>query len=154
MTLASIRDSENWFLDYDTAGKEVAGATLPGELAHWFRKSGYRDVVEETNLVLDKGTGTIDKANEYFRNGYSVCLFIKFNPLKQDDQFQEGGLFEKHWVVMRSPIDRSNGKIRAKVFTWGTGEWEIPQVTTSGSKDLPVDKFLRNFYGFVAGKPL
>ena len=29
MTMASIRDSENWFFDYDTAEKEFAGITMP-----------------------------------------------------------------------------------------------------------------------------
>ena len=55
----------------------------------------------------------------------------------------------EHWVVLRSLIDRSNGKVALTVFTWGEGEYQIPH----GSKDLSVGDFLDNFYGYVAGKP-
>jgi len=148
MTMASIRDSENWFLDYDTAEKETAGMTLPGELSHWFRRAGYSDVREETNLVANKGTGTIDDANRLFGQGYRVCLFIGINMLNEKHQ-SEGSLTAEHWVVQRSPIDRSNGKVRLQVFSWGEGAYQIPP----GSKDLSVGDFLDNFYGYVAGKP-
>lgn len=148
MTMASIRDSENWFLDYDTAKKETAGMTLPGELAHWFRRAGYSDVREETNLYFNKGTGTIDDANRLFGRGYRVCLFIGINMLSEKDQ-TAGSLTAEHWVVQRSPIDRSNGKVRLQVFTWGEGNYQIPH----GIKDLSVGDFLDNFYGYVAGKP-
>ena len=148
MTMASIRDSENAFFDYDVAAKEFAGITLPGELAHWFRRAGYADVREETNLVANKGTGTIDGANKLFGQGYRVCLFIGINMLSEKVQ-SKGSWTAEHWVVLRSLIDRSNGKVALTVFTWGEGEYQIPH----GSKDLSVGDFLDNFYGYVAGKP-
>ncbi|MGL4324453.1 MAG: hypothetical protein ACRCTD_10480 [Beijerinckiaceae bacterium] len=148
MTMASIRDSENAFLDYDTVDKAFAGMTLPGELADWFRRAGYSDIRNVTNVSIDKGTGTVDAATRLFNQGYRVCLFIAANMLKEADQ-TDGDWLADHWVVLRSPIDRTNDKVRMKVFTWGNGEHQVP----NGSKDLSVSDFLDNFYGYVAAKP-
>ena len=43
LTCASLRDSENWFLDFDDTGfmSDIAGITLPSEMEQWFRKAGY-----------------------------------------------------------------------------------------------------------------
>ena len=152
LTLASIRDSENWFLDYDTADKEMAGITSPMELTNWFEDSGYTDVRNETNLqpLVDEGTGRIDDASRLFANGYRICLFIRSEMLYEASQSEAGDIRSAHYVVLRSPIDRSNGKIRMKVFTWGKGDYQVP----NGSKDLSLHDFLDNFYGYVAAKPV
>jgi hypothetical protein len=148
MTMASIRDSENWFLDYDNADKEFAGITLPGELADWFRRAGYSKVEQDANIVASMGLGEIDDANRLYADGYRICLFIGANILSEKDQSKSSTTAE-HWAVQRSLIDRSNGTVKLKVFTWGDGEYQIPH----GSKTLPVSDFLGNFYGYVAGKP-
>lgn len=151
MTMASLRDSENWFLDYDSAGKELAGITLPGELANWFRKSGYRDVQEDTNLsaAFTKGTSTIDAANRLFADGYRICLFIGAQMLEESEQKRKGSVFDRHWIVQRSRIEYAGNKVRLKVFSWGDGEYSIPH----GRTDLSLSDFTQNFYGYVAGKP-
>jgi hypothetical protein len=146
MTMASIRDSENYFFDYDSIEAEFAGITLPGELAHWFRLAGYSDVREETNVYFNKGTGTLDDATRLFSNGYRVCMFINAKMLDAKEQ-TESSTIPDHWVVLRSPIARSGGKVTLKVFTWGNGDYQIPQ-----AGDLSQDDFLGNFYGYVAGK--
>lgn len=147
MTMASIRDSENWFLDYDNADKEFAGITMPGELAQWFRLAGYSDVREETNLYFRKGAGTVDDTNKLFNQGYRICVFINAQMLEATEQ-TETSRHADHWVVLRSPIARSGDNVSLKVFTWGQGEYQIPQ-----RGDLSVHDFLNNFYGYVAGKP-
>lgn len=40
ISLASLRDSENAFMDYDSPGDQVAGITLPGKLKSWFVLAG------------------------------------------------------------------------------------------------------------------
>lgn len=147
LTMASIRDSENWLFDYDDADKEFAGITLPGELAHWFRKAGYSDVRNVTNVVFNKGSGTLDDADRLYNGGYRVCLFIGINMLSGRKQ-TSGSTTAEHWVVLRSPVTRVGGNVRMTVFTWGTGNHQIPQ---HGS--LSLADFYRNFYGFVAAKP-
>jgi hypothetical protein len=149
LTMASIRDSENYLLDYDTVDKQVAGITTPGELARWFSKSGYSDVRDQTNLKFSKGVGTIDDANRLFEQGYRICLFISANMLKESEQADEGSVLTRHWVIQRSPIDRTNGKVKLQVFSWGEGSYQIP----NGATDLPLSQFIDNFYGFVAAKP-
>jgi hypothetical protein len=145
MTMASIRDSENIIRVYNSASD--SGGTTDGELARWFERAGYSDVRNETNAIFSKGIGTIDSANQLFSQGYRICLYINSNMLHEKRQSTEGR--RSHVVVLRSPIDRSGGKIRLKVFTWGEGDYQIPHGTT----DLSVDDFLDNFYGYVAGKP-
>lgn len=40
ISLASLRDSENAFMDYDSPGDQVAGITLPSKLKSWFVLAG------------------------------------------------------------------------------------------------------------------
>ncbi len=148
LTMASIRDSENLALDYDTARKQFAGITMPRELADWMRRAGYSDIQRDANAVIDRDVETIDAANRLFAQGYRVCLFINTNMLYEDNQ-SDGSVMAEHWVVQRSPIDRANDKVKLTIFTWGKGNYQIPH----GSKPLSVDDFLNNFYGYVAGKP-
>lgn len=156
LVLASLRDSENLFLDFQSTGTDTAGITLPSELWTWFNKAGYRDVIDNTNLtnMFHKEAEDIDSANALFKKGYRVCLFISANMTEsdmkeEDNQMVRGSVFTRHWVVQRSPIDRSNDKVKFQVFTWGNGEYKIP----NGSKDLPLDNFLENYYGYIAAKP-
>ncbi len=146
MTMASIRDSENWFLDYDTADKAFAGITMPGELAQWFRMAGYSDVREETNVYFTKGAGTLDDASALFVKGYRVVVFVNMQMLQATNQTKSSNI-PNHWVVLRSKIDRSGGKVKMTVFSWGEGEYQVPH-----GSDLSLDDFSKNFYGYVAGK--
>ena len=73
-------------------------------------------------------------------------MFINGQMLEAPNQTKSSNI-ANHWVVLRSPIDRSGGKVTAKVFTWGNGDYKIPQ-----GGDLSVDDFLKNFYGYVAAK--
>jgi hypothetical protein len=151
LTMASLRDSENYFLDYDTVAKELAGITLPKELSRWFQRAGFSDIRYDFNAVANKGLNTVEDANQLFYQGYRVCLFIGANMVQGHvDQAYEsqGSTTAEHWVVQQSPIELSNGNVRLKVFTYGNGIYQIP----AGSKDLSVGDFLKNFYGYVAAK--
>lgn len=149
MTMASLRDSENFLFDYDEADDQFAGITMPGELAHWFRRAGYSDVREETNVYFNKGTGTMDDANRLYNQGYRVCLFIGAEMLTSREQTDDTTV-GNHWVVQRSPMLRQNGNVSFNVFTWGEGDRAVPE---NPGKPLSVSDFLENFYGYVAAKP-
>ncbi|MDA9528859.1 MULTISPECIES: hypothetical protein [unclassified Bradyrhizobium] len=156
LTCASIRDSENWFLDFDDTGKisDLAGVTLPSEMEQWFRKAGYRDVRENTNISrFNKGIDDVNEANTLLDRGYRVCLFISANMTDYDDQSDKGSAFTMHWVVLREKIQVVNGYVKAKVFSWGNGDYEIPHANKAGAvKPLATKDFLMNFYGYVAAK--
>jgi hypothetical protein len=151
LTLASLRDSENWFFSYDTADAEVAGITIPSKLADWFTRAGYSDVKEDANLThRQRDTDNMDEASRLFSAGYRVCLFIDYEMIQTWTQEKSGSkiALDRHWVVLRSRIDRSGGNVKTTIYTWGQDNRELP---TSGT--LPLDDFLKNYYGYVAAKP-
>ena len=147
MTAASLRDSENWFFDYDSVKKEFAGITLPDELASWFKKAGFRNVKEVTNVYFNKGRGTLDDVKRLHQRGYRICLFIGANMLDARKQ-TKGTTTADHWVVLTDLIS-TTGNVKLDVFTWGHGHFKVP----SGSAALSESDFYSNFYGYVASKP-
>lgn len=170
LTMSSLRDSENWFLDYDTADRELAGATLPGEVASWFTKAGYSDVKQDANLTQrQRDTNNMDAASRLYSAGYRVCLFIDAQLLEGNSgdgagdisQETEGGKSggsvesgspfgtDRHWVVLRSKIERSgDGFVSTTVYSYGKGDNKVPP-----RGRILVSDFLANYYGYVAAKP-
>jgi hypothetical protein len=160
LTLASVRDSENWFFDYDTVGKEAlglspfdmtAGPTLPNEMVRWFQLSGFHDVRDATNLsavtLPQDPWPRIEAANGLLARGYRVVLLINDNMLDKDEQ-TKGSAIPMHWVGLRAPIARTGGTVTTTVFTWGRGDYKVPQGAPLSEGD-----FTKNFYGYVAAKP-
>jgi hypothetical protein len=162
LTMASLRDSENYFLDYDSVSEKeggLKGITTAPELARWFKRAGFSDVRNGVgdgivpgqvlkDALAEKGPRHVEEANKLFGQGYRVCLFINAGMLDKDEQATKGSLLDRHYVVQTSPIDMSNGKVRLQVFTYGVGNRQIPQ----GSTDLPHAHFFQNFFGYVAAK--
>lgn len=145
MTLASIRDSENAILSYDTADARTAGITMPGTLSSWFTKVGMGGGKNVTNVVLTKDKSEIEEADRLRRSSNHVCLFINADMLdaaKHDNK----SVLPNHWVVLTGPVaffDRD--RIVLTVFTWGVGSRSVPK-----AGDLSVSSFLKNFYGYVS----
>lgn len=151
LTMASIRDSENWFMSFDSVDGTLSGATTPMELARWFYRAGYSDVREEANLIFHRRTAEqVDDASRLFSAGYRVCLLIDDQMLYVDKQAKSGSAFltDRHWIVLRSTIDRSGGNVKFAVFTWGEGYRHVPE-----SGVLPLGNLLENYYGYVAARP-
>jgi hypothetical protein len=150
LTMASLRDSENWFCSYDNADKTFQGATTQLEMAWWYNRAGYSDVTEDANLARhQRDTNNMDAASRLYSAGYRVSLLIDGQMIDVDEQGKSGSAFfkDRHWVVLRSKIDRSSG-VKMTIFTWGEGNRQVPQKGT-----LPLSDFLENYYGYVAGKP-
>ena len=151
VTLASIRNSSDWFIHYDSADGVFSGATTPMELAYWFTRAGYSGVKEDANFVRhQRDTNNMDEASRLFSAGYRVCLLIDDQMVKAGTQAESGSavLRDRHWVVLRSRIERPGGKVEMTIFTWGDGQYQVPR-----SGVLSLDDFLMNYYGYVAGKP-
>lgn len=155
IAIASVRDSGNWFFDYQDVNNEVAGITMPSALESWFRKVGYRDIVNETNVFLTKDEDCLKKASELWGKDYWVCLFISFqmieanDPKKHTHPSHDSSTTPDHWVALTSAIDVSPDKTSVKftVYSWGHGHWAVPHTP---SDKLSVKEILDNFYGFVA----
>lgn len=162
LTMASLRSSENWFIADifdDPTGEGIGGekreglfgATTQMEMAWWFDRAGYHDIKEDANLVRhQRDTRNMDEASRLFAAGYRVCLLIDDQMIQTWTQSESGSklLMDRHWVVLRSMIDRSGGNVKMNIFTWGDGNYQVPQ---SGA--LPLDDFLMNYYGYVAAMP-
>jgi hypothetical protein len=147
VTAASLRDSENFLLDYDSA--EGWGATSTnGEVARWFSKAGYTDVHADNNLFTSRKESEINVINRFYNAGYRVVLRINSKLLKAKEQF-DSSWRGNHLCVLRSPITFTGQEVRLSVYTWGVGQWNIP---APGTKISP-SGFLEHWYGYVAAKP-
>jgi hypothetical protein len=145
--IASIRDSENYFFDYQSSENEFAGITLPRELEDWFRKIGYSRVVNETNLLTDQNEKNIREADRLYKDDYWVCLLINDKLLYPDKQ-DSGSMVPTHWVVLTSDVKIAGGNISFEVFSWGNGQYQVPH----GKAPLTLDHFFDVYYGYVAAK--
>jgi hypothetical protein len=139
IALASLRDSDNFFFDYQSVDNEFAGITLPGDLEGWFKKIGYTKVINDTNLMTDKDEANIREADRLYKDDYWVCLFINANMLSAATQDQ-GSTTASHWVVLTSPVTIAGGKISFQVFTWGKGHYQVPD-PGQGSHPLTLAHF-------------
>ena len=146
IALASIRDSENWFFDYQSTQDEFAGITMPSALEDWFKKAGYRDVKNETNIFFTKGQDNARKASDLFKKGYKVSLFINALMLTSS-KHTEDSWTPDHWVVLNSTITMTAKSVLFKIYTWGNPSRAVPYKGTLSQED-----FLDNYYGFVACK--
>lgn len=154
IALASLRDSENYFFDYQDADDEFAGITMPAELEDWFRKVGYAEVVNDTNVIGDEDEANVRRADSYFQKGYRVCFFIGANMLEKSTE-TTGSSLPDHWVVQTGsvsivPAVVETGvamAISVHIYTWGEGRRRVPRTGI-----LLLENFLDNYYGFVAAK--
>ncbi|MBX3363443.1 MAG: hypothetical protein KF866_01650 [Phycisphaeraceae bacterium] len=156
VTLAGIRDSENAFFDYDEVEDALAGITLPGELAEWFRKAGYGSVLNESNLYFTKSKGNFLEAVSLHNKGHRVCLFIDINGIVSESPGR-GRLSQiftsaNHWVVLQDVMSTRDDHLVFSIYTWGEqgGEYRVPQ---NFAVKLKMDDWLMNYYGYVACRP-
>jgi hypothetical protein len=148
IALASLRDSENSFFDYQDADDTASGATRPGLLAQWFAKGGFGSVQNNTNFVFSKGLPTLLDAMQKMRLGHYVCLFVNDN-LLDANEFKTNTYHANHWVVLDGLFNQVvDSDIRFPVYTWGDIH-SIPR----GNRKMTRDDLSKNFYGYVSGIP-
>ncbi|HRI68192.1 MAG TPA: hypothetical protein PK156_28375 [Polyangium sp.] len=144
--LASIRDSKNWILDYQSVGDQVAGITAPGSLAQWAREIGYTKVVDKTLPIRWQRTENLwEAAVRHEVNGYKSFLLINSHLL--DAEPKEGwGYLPNHWVLLISAQMTNSGDAKLQVYTWGQKRMVPPSGMVSA-------KVVEAYYrGFVAAK--
>jgi len=146
LTAGSLRDSENFFLDYDDV--ERSGSSRASELARWMSKAGYTDVRSDDNLFMSRDASDIEMINRFYNQGYRIILRINSKVLNPKTQ-GEGSSRGNHFVVLRSPIQVTGQEVKVTVYTWGQGQWNIPG---PGTKMSPAG-FREHWYGYVMGRP-
>ena len=76
IALASLRDSENYWLDYDSEEDQISGITLPGALAGWCQAAGWDETRNSTNFYFNKSEGHLLEAHSHHQAGKAVCVFV------------------------------------------------------------------------------
>ncbi len=144
--MASIRDSENWFVDYQAV--EDNGGGWGNEVARWLRRAGYSTVLEEWRLLGSASPINLERADILYKSNHHVLLLINGGALRDETDWT---FIATHWVVLASPIqfgtDASGDRtVKFTVYTWGKRQ-EVP---TKGV--MKMTDFLKSYYGFVACK--
>lgn len=144
ITMASLRDSENAVLSFDTLDSPLAGMTMWQTLTEWFEKAGYKKVFSNVG-VTQAGIQGIHELNEYAKKGYKVVTLI-------NDGLLEGGTsiltVPTHWIVWDGPVtEDADRSIHLELFSWG----EVTDWITRG-KNLSF--FIKRFFGGLVFKPL
>ena len=144
LTLASLRDSENIVLSYDSVNCEISGISMWGSLAEWFEKAGYEKVFD--NVGITRGTvQDIRTLNAYFKQGYKVVTLIADGLLTSSESSLT---IPSHWIVWDGEVtEDTNGKVSLRLFSWGkVGE----QIKIAKN----VNFFINRFFGGMVFKPL
>jgi hypothetical protein len=165
--LASLRDTDNWFLRYSSVDDGLSAFTMPGTMVKWFVEAGYTDVKEDTNLASRPSLSNAEAASDLLSKGYKVVLLISDNMLKTSTQ-DDHSRIPNHWVALTSTIAFQQGRealppnprfcaptqykivpkasLSFHVYSWGKDR-AVPD-----SGNLSTSQFLDNYYGYVACK--
>lgn len=75
------------------------------------------------------GRRQYDRASRLCAAGYRVCLLIDAQFARRVGSGDVGldVAQARHWIVLRSKIERSGGNLKMTVFTWGDEEYKGPQ---------------------------
>jgi hypothetical protein len=141
IALASLRDSENTFFDYQSSSNELGGITMPATMASWFEKAGYKQVTNNTNLFFTKDADTLKTAVGLAGQKRRVCMFINARMIANDGG--ASGVFStaNHWVVLQGGAGINGTQATLKIWTWG-------ESNTHGFNK--VERVLTNNYGYVS----
>jgi hypothetical protein len=150
IAVASLRDSENWFWDYQNPNNMAAGITMPSALDKWFKEVGFHEVIDDTNVLFTKGEDNLRRASELWTKDHWVCLFVNEDMVHWDiNKVRSRSVIPTHWIALTSAINIAADKssVSFTVFTWGNGHQSVPY---DKSDTLSLADLLHNYYGYVA----
>jgi len=167
--MASIRDSENWFFDYEEVDKDWHqylggwdmwdGGARSGELAKWLGKIGYTKIVRKDAKFITQGKDVLLEASRLRDEDYKIIMLFEAKVLELQgseitDASRRGMLKQaNHFVVLTSPVRifkvGDKEMVDFTVFTWGA---ENHSIVPAGAQQLELDVFLRYYYGFIGAK--
>ena len=147
IALASLRDSENRYMNYATVENEAAGITMPKAVVKWFRAAGYSQLYESTQWFgsMVQNDHEIARAGTARLKGCDVCLFVNMKMLTSMGSLTAT---PDHWIVLLKPVrlDTKKREIALEVYSWG----DIIKLPLQGNAKL--DDFLTNYYGYVSAR--
>lgn len=144
LTLASLRDSENTVLSYDSINYEISGISMWDTVAGWFEKAGYVKIFD--NVGITRGNiQDIRKLNAYFKQGYKVITLIADGLLTSSESSLT---VPSHWIVWDGEVtEDANRKVSLRLFSWG-------EVGEQIKREKNINFFINRFFGGMVFKPL
>lgn len=121
MLMCSIRDSENWLLDFKgDFTEELAMETTFREMRNWFKKTGWYETITYESDATVEGLRNISDALP--QTGTFVLLDITMDLLSAEYEEFKGDFDEHgHTITLNSKIevDEANNKAEFEYWTWG-----------------------------------
>ncbi len=156
--LASIRDSDNWFLSPSGIfGSGLAGVTRPSTIERWFKSAGFSKVVHKTHVVakpiMSVLAAELAEANRLHNRGYYVLFIVDGDVLDAKTQDDLVSMYPDHWIVQKTAIKDGgllayDQPIRFTAWSWG----QLINVPEKAEKPLKKREFLHKYYGFIAAR--
>lgn len=132
ITLASLRDTENNFFDYDSPDDQVPGITTAGDLKTWFEKSGAKILYSINTGLMQQISGPhltlqdLCRLNSYISPDTHVVVLIAAKMINNQSSLAT----KDHWIVWTDKLKLHNGleiteqtaiteKVQLELFSWG-----------------------------------
>jgi hypothetical protein len=146
IALAGLRDSEGEIADWDAADDTGQPTTPPLALARWFAAAGYGQIRNQADRFFAKDPRELAQLRALQAQGRRLCLYISADMLVGRGDTART-LRPNQWVVLTAPVMLWQHGLAISVYQWGSRR----RVPPFG--ELALDRFCRNFYGFVAAMP-
>ncbi|ATA23343.1 hypothetical protein [Brenneria goodwinii] len=147
ISLASLRDSENRLMTYDSPDDKVSAITMWGRIEDWFTKMGSRKLFSNISLTHSKLRDVV-MLNNYVGQGRHITSLISAGML----QLGADSPFKDHWIVWEGPVRLAkdntpvtlesdlNEIVKLNLFSWG-------EVKDWLEMNLTLSDFLKNTFG-------
>lgn len=146
ISLASLRDTENTFMNYDSPADQIAGITMWWGIRSWFKAVGATQVFSNIDVIGSSLRDAVNLSNNISSSHHVVTL------IGSGMIHKLGGRKKEHWIVWtRQPIVINTGQpitmatsldefIQLELFSWGKKkQFLISQLT--------LKQFLKYLYG-------
>ncbi|WP_089528986.1 hypothetical protein [Pantoea ananatis] len=147
ITMASLRDSSNNLLKYESVGDKVSAITLWGDIEKWMLSAGAHKIFDNIRMY-HSNLSDICKLNSLVSNDVHILSLISAGMLQQGANVP----FKDHWIVWDGELKLANGQritnetnleeiVSLRLFSWG----EVKDNSLRAS--LTLGEFLRHTFG-------
>jgi hypothetical protein len=125
ITMASLRDSSNKLLNYDSIEDKVSAITLWGDIEHWMVSIGAKKIFDNISISQSRKIDICNLNESSSENTHTICL-ISAGMLQQGADVP----FKDHWIVWDGKLTSANGNevtletsledvVNLRLFSWG-----------------------------------
>lgn len=143
ITLASLRDTENSVLDFDSPDNTASGITIAANIKKWFEEAGSKVIHEiNTNVLMHLAGSTLTlkqlcHLNSYIAPDTHVVVLITSRMIDA----QGPSTKKNHWIVWTDKLKLINGQevteqtlstelVQLECFSWGVVKNSLLKNTT------------------------